>query len=98
MLVLGNLKLTRQSLGAAHSQAEPGNETKDPAVSRASIYDEVAFPSYPYSHSHPERLATIARLCGLQAAAPTACRVLELGCGAGGNILPMADILPESQF
>lgn len=63
-----------------------------------SIYDEVAFPSYPYPASHPERLATIARLCGLATADIQNCRVLELGCGTAGNLLPMADTLPDSQF
>ncbi len=66
--------------------------------SRISIYDEVAFPSYPYPQTHPDRLATIARLCGLQTAAVDDCQVLELGCGAGGNLLPMADSLPRSGF
>jgi SAM-dependent methyltransferase len=65
---------------------------------QVSIYDEVAFPSYPYPVSHPARLATMARLCGLQSAPIENCRVLELGCGAGGNLLPMADGLPGSQF
>lgn len=66
--------------------------------SQVSIYDQVAFPSYPYPQSHPERLATMARLCGLSVAPLDACRVLELGCGAGGNLLPMADSMPHSQF
>ena len=26
------------------------------------------------------------------------CRVLELGCSMGANIIPMAEDLPESQF
>jgi SAM-dependent methyltransferase len=28
----------------------------------------------------------------------TACRVLELGCAAGGNLIPMAEALPDSTF
>jgi methyltransferase-like protein/2-polyprenyl-3-methyl-5-hydroxy-6-metoxy-1,4-benzoquinol methylase len=31
-------------------------------------------------------------------AAAARCRVLELGCGAGGNLLPMALTLPQSKF
>src|SRR5262249_14540707 len=33
-----------------------------------------------------------------QPAAVDRCRVLELGCGSGGNLLPMAESLPESRF
>ncbi|HEX5616818.1 MAG TPA: class I SAM-dependent methyltransferase [Solirubrobacteraceae bacterium] len=31
-------------------------------------------------------------------AAPDACRLLELGCGDGGNLVPMAYALPDSAF
>ena len=65
---------------------------------QTSIYDDVAFPSYPYPQSHPERLATIAHLCGMRPAPLETCRVLELGCGAGGNLLPMADTMPHGSF
>ena len=30
--------------------------------------------------------------------AVASCRVLELGCAAGGNLLPMAASLPDSEF
>ncbi|MDA1052979.1 MAG: class I SAM-dependent methyltransferase [Planctomycetota bacterium] len=63
-----------------------------------SAYDQVAYPSYPFPASHPDRLAVAAHLSGIDAAGVKSCRVLELGCGAGGNILPLADTLPGSQF
>jgi methyltransferase-like protein/cyclopropane fatty-acyl-phospholipid synthase-like methyltransferase len=34
----------------------------------------------------------------MQPALPNSCRVLELGCATGGNIIPMADRLSGSQF
>ena len=34
----------------------------------------------------------------MQPAPPSRCRVLELGCGDGGNLLPMAFTLPGSEF
>ena len=40
----------------------------------------------------------MAALFGLQPAAPGACRLLELGCGDGGNLVPMAYVLPGSAF
>jgi SAM-dependent methyltransferase len=40
----------------------------------------------------------VATLFGLRPAAPDACRLLELGCGDGGNLVPMAYGLPGSSF
>jgi methyltransferase-like protein/cyclopropane fatty-acyl-phospholipid synthase-like methyltransferase len=67
-------------------------------VAAATSYDEVPYESLPYPQSHPNRLATIASLFGMQPAPVTRCRVLELGCAAGGNLIPMAASLPDSEF
>ena len=56
------------------------------------------YPGYPFAQTHPDRLATIATLLGLSPAPVTVCRVLELGCGDGGNLVPMAYGLPGSHF
>ena len=56
----------------------------------AELYREVPYSRFPYVQTHPDRLATLAILHGLEPAPPPAARVLELGCGAGGNLLPMA--------
>ncbi len=64
----------------------------------ATSYDEVPYPCFAYQHTHPEHLSAIAALHGLKAAPAHACRVLEIGCGSGGNILPMAGHFPGSQF
>ena len=75
---------------------------REPA--RASVaaigtsYDEVPYESHPYPQSHPDRLATIGTLFGMKPAPVAKCRVLELGCAAGGNIIPLAASLPESEF
>lgn len=62
----------------------------------ATLYDEVAYPSHPFVQTHPLRLALPAALFGLPyAPAPTA-RVLEIGCGEGGNIVPMAVSYPKA--
>ncbi len=62
-----------------------------------------SYEAVPYRHgaipdSQPARLAAIGRLHGVPAAAPDACRVLELGCAEGMNLLPWAERFPESQF
>jgi methyltransferase-like protein/predicted O-methyltransferase YrrM len=62
------------------------------------LYDAVPYPSYPFPQTHPNRLATIATLLGMEPAPVGHCRILELGCARGGNLIPMAQQLPESEF
>jgi len=69
-----------------------------PRASDASSYDAVLYPARPFVQTHPDRLATLATLFGLKPPRPGVCRVLELGCGAGGNLLPMAAALPGATF
>lgn len=57
-------------------------------------YDRLPYPSHPFSHTHPDRLHVIGRLIGLDPAPVDGCRVLELGCAAGGNLIPLALELP----
>ena len=63
-----------------------------------TAYDQVLYPSRTFPETHPNRLAMVAYLRGLQPARVDRCRVLELGCGAAGNLIPMAFHLPESEF
>ena len=59
-----------------------------------NAYDAVRYSNYPYAQTHPERLATVAILHGLTPPDPFAARVLEIGCGAGGNLMAMAAATP----
>src|SRR5262249_32631371 len=61
-------------------------------------YDEVPYESHPFPQTHPDRLASIATLLGLRPPRIDRCRVLELGCAAGGNLTPPAFGFPESSF
>ncbi|SCZ62724.1 methyltransferase regulatory domain-containing protein [Thiohalomonas denitrificans] len=61
-------------------------------------YDEIPYESSPFPETHPNFLATVARLFGVDAAPPDQCRVLELGCASGGNLIPMAFRLPDAHF
>lgn len=72
--------------------------TTAPQQTGFNPYDAVPYPSLSYSRSHPTNLATIATLFGMQPAPVDHCRLLELGCASGGNLLPMASTLPGSQF
>ncbi|HUR52987.1 MAG TPA: class I SAM-dependent methyltransferase [Gemmataceae bacterium] len=68
------------------------------AAPPANSYDEVPYESHPYIQTHPNRLHTIGTLFGLKPTPVEKCRVLELGAAAGGNLLPMAEFLPNSEF
>jgi len=57
-------------------------------------YDDVPYLSLPYFESHPDRLRLVAHLLGMSPAPVAACRVLEVGCGSGGNIIPLAALEP----
>ncbi len=61
-------------------------------------YEAVPYPSFSYPQTHPDRLATVATLHGLLPVAVERCRVLEIGCASGGNLIPMAAGLPGSHF
>lgn len=63
-----------------------------------NTYDEVPYASQAFAQTHPDRLATIARIFGLAPPPIEHGRVLELGCASGGNLVPMAYGLPGSSF
>jgi methyltransferase-like protein/SAM-dependent methyltransferase len=69
-----------------------------PSALGVNAYDAVPYRSRPFRLTHPDHLATVATLFGMAPAPTTRCRVLELGCAGGGNLIPMALALPGSDF
>ncbi|WP_332699173.1 methyltransferase domain-containing protein [Bosea sp. (in: a-proteobacteria)] len=65
---------------------------------KTNPYDAVAYPGHAFSQTHPGHLATIAHFHGMQPAPIATMRVLELGCGSGGNLIPMALQSPGGAF
>jgi methyltransferase-like protein/SAM-dependent methyltransferase len=61
-------------------------------------YDSVPYGVASYSDTHIARLHMIGRLLGMEPPDFRRARVLELGCAAGGNLLPMADQYRASDF
>lgn len=61
-------------------------------------YDQIPYPNLSHAQSHPDHLATLATLLDLEVTPVEHCRVLELGCAGGGNLIPMAYGLPKSEF
>lgn len=63
-----------------------------------TVYDQIVYPNRCLPQTHPDRLGVIARLFGVHAAPPERCRMLEIGCGDGGNLLPLAWTHRDSRF
>lgn len=61
-------------------------------------YDEVTYASTPKPQTQPDRLATLAKLHGMDPPPTDQCRVLEIGCGDGSNLIPLAFCEPGSRF
>jgi SAM-dependent methyltransferase len=61
-------------------------------------YDAVAYPGFAFPRSHPGSLAVMATLHGLSPASVAEARILEIGCGEGSNLIPMAYALPGANF
>jgi SAM-dependent methyltransferase len=62
------------------------------------LYDVVAYPGLSYIDTHPDQLAVMGMLHGLAVAPIDHCRVLEIGCNQGTNLIPMAYAIPNGSF
>lgn len=60
-------------------------------------YDAVPYGGGAIVATRPDSLAATVRLRGLDAPDAAHCRVLDIGCGTGGNLLAMALAFPESR-
>ncbi len=63
-----------------------------------SLYDSVPYPRHAYGFTHPDWLATLATLHGLEPRPIERARILELGCASGSNLVPMAYALPDAEL
>ncbi len=63
-----------------------------------TTYDELPYEDLAFFHTHPANLAAVAMLCGLRAPPIERCSVLELGCGAGFNLIAMSESLPGARL
>lgn len=64
----------------------------------SNVYDDIPYPTAPAAAANADRMATMATLFGMTPAPLSRCRVLELACGDGGNLIPTAFWHPESRF
>jgi SAM-dependent methyltransferase len=61
-------------------------------------YDLLPYKTLPQRDTNPSRMGAIARVLGIDAPSAGASSVLEIGCGTGGNLFPLAERFPESRF
>lgn len=70
----------------------------DDAIDRLRAdYDATPYNSDAFPQSAPGQLAAIAHVFGLDAPPVSTARVLEIGCAAGGNLIPFAAMHPKAQ-
>lgn len=67
-------------------------------MNERTAYDAFPYRSRAYMESHIDRLFLVGHFFGMQPAPVERCRVLEIGCADGGNLVPMAERLPDSTF
>lgn len=60
-------------------------------------YDDVVYPGPCVPLAHPSRLFVAAHLHGRSPAPVARARVLEIGCGTGDHLLPIAARLPDAR-
>ncbi|UDG77742.1 methyltransferase regulatory domain-containing protein [Achromobacter sp. 77] len=63
----------------------------------SDAYDETPYLSLPFSYTAPGSLRAVAHLYGISSPELNRARVLELGCAAGGNLLPFAIAYPDAR-
>lgn len=63
------------------------------------LYSQRRYPALSHAETHPGTMAAAARCGGVPAPAlPESCKLLEVGCASGHNLLPLAVRFPESRF
>ena len=69
-----------------------------PSAALSASYDAVPYGGGAIAGTRPDYLAAVAGLRGLTTPDVRRCRVLDIGCATGGNLLSMAVTFPESTF
>jgi len=72
--------------------------SKRDATSGARSHDRVPYPNRSQRAAHPRHLETVATLFGMTPAPAPRCKVLELGCATGSNLIAQAYDLAEGRF
>jgi SAM-dependent methyltransferase len=76
----------------------PDAATESALQRTASDYDQTPYRSFPYPLTRPAHVAAISHIFGLATPDVATARVLEIGCGGGGNLIPAAAAFPQARF
>jgi SAM-dependent methyltransferase len=68
------------------------------SATAGSSYEEIPWQGFALYLTHPNHLTALARLFAMTPPEIATCRVLELGCAQGDNLIPMAASLPGARF
>jgi SAM-dependent methyltransferase len=71
---------------------------ESPSAALLASYDAVPYGGGAIAGTRPDYVAAAASLRGLATPDVRSCRVLDLGCATGGNLLSMALSLPDATF
>jgi methyltransferase-like protein/protein-L-isoaspartate O-methyltransferase len=82
-----------QSANSLHA----ADDSDDPVDQLRTAYDLTPYCSNSFPQSAPGQLAAIAHLFGLETPEVATARVLEIGCAAGGNLIPFAAAHPQAR-
>lgn len=66
--------------------------------SSTTTYDDLPYEDHVFGFAQPAGLATVAYLHGFDPPPLDRCRVLDIGCAAGSNLLPMAIARPGAEL
>ena len=76
--------------------SHPSQNTSSITDQIERAYDQVTYNAGISTYTHPYTLATNSSLCGLKPPPITTARILEVGCGRGNNLIPIAESLPDA--
>jgi methyltransferase-like protein/2-polyprenyl-3-methyl-5-hydroxy-6-metoxy-1,4-benzoquinol methylase len=86
-----------QELIQRADQARATYDIDDAIDKLRADYDTTPYNSMSYPPSAPGHLAAVAYLFGLETPDVSTARVLEIGCAAGGNVIPYATAHPDAR-
>lgn len=86
----------KKTSGKSSANKKKASSSKETLIEEEK-YDSVPYESYVYPRTHPQHLYTIGKLFRMEPVDVSKARVLELGCGCGGNLTPLALKYPKSQ-
>ncbi len=67
------------------------------AAGEADAYDAFPYGTRPFPEAHPDRMFVVATAFGRDPVPPEEARILELGCGEGGHLAPIALRFPGAR-